>query len=326
MRRFKNILAVYDSRIGAEDTLLRAQALAVSNGARLTVGEIVSRPSNAILQMIVPQTEQTAKLDVDLLKERQARLDRIAGTLNSGDGPAQALLIQGNPATGVSEAVLRDGYDLVIATVDGPAGFGERAFRNQSALLMENCPCPVWLLKPSERLNRFARVLAFLDPSPETDAPSLLECKVLEMASSLAASERAKLDVFAMWEMVGDDYDSYRCEADKSTRRAVKDRLSGEKFRSVERVITSVEIPDIDFELHIKRGASASIIAEFANAREVDLIVIANPSKSGIEGWWRTNFTKHLLEYVDCSVLAVTADSAATVLSAIETRKVIAGV
>jgi len=326
MRRFKNILAVYDSRVGAEETLLRAQALAISNGARLTVGEVVDQPADAIFQMIVPISDRSNKIDDSLRKERQARLDRIVGTLDSGDGPVRGILIHGAPAHGVSEAVRSDGYDLVIATVDGPARFGERAFRNQSVQLMHKCPCPVWLLKPSDRVNQFARVMAFLDPPKDNKTASLLDCKVLEMSSSLAASESAHLDIFSMWDMAGDVYDSYRCEADENTRNTVIDRLSGEKSKAVGHVLDAVDLPDVPYDLHLQQGKSASKIAAFAKEREADLIVIANPAKSVLEGWLSTNFTEHLLEYVDCSVLAVTPDSASSYMSAAEVRKVVAGV
>ena len=50
-------------------------------------------------------------------------------------------------------------HDLVIMTAEGKDGFRERLFGSTSMHLMRECPCPVWVMKPTRR-KRIERILA----------------------------------------------------------------------------------------------------------------------------------------------------------------------
>lgn len=52
----------------------------------------------------------------------------------------------------VIRAVLRYGYDLVIKPAEDPR-FLERIFGSDDMQLLRECPCPVGLMKPAEKLS-----------------------------------------------------------------------------------------------------------------------------------------------------------------------------
>ena len=77
MKRFSRILAVYDLRVGSEELLRRAQALAQANEARLKIVEVLERLPRDIAQPR-PSVVSDDHLRNRLLEECKARLERVA--------------------------------------------------------------------------------------------------------------------------------------------------------------------------------------------------------------------------------------------------------
>ena len=86
----------------------------------------------------------------------------------------------GDPAQSIVEQVLLSHHDLVVVTTDQNDDHPEALKR-----LLRKCPCPVWVLRPTQA--RTQRILAAVNPDPtELD----LNTTVLELAASLADGPR----------------------------------------------------------------------------------------------------------------------------------------
>ena len=59
----------------------------------------------------------------------------------------------------------RGGHDLVIKNAE-PGGLSGSSFGANDMHLMRKCPCPVWIIKPTER-HKYHRILAAVDQAPE---------------------------------------------------------------------------------------------------------------------------------------------------------------
>jgi nucleotide-binding universal stress UspA family protein len=60
--------------------------------------------------------------------------------------------------------------------------------------------------------------------------------------------------------------------------------------------------------VHLLKGDPADVIAEFAKARQVDLIVMGTVGRAGLPGLLIGNTAESILQRADCSVLAVKPD------------------
>jgi len=86
-------------------------------------------------------------------------------------------------------------------TADSLNGFKHLLFGSASMHLMRKCPCPVWVTKPTER-RRYNRILAAMDVNSSYPQAKELNIEILNLATSLARSDRAMLDIAHMWEVV----------------------------------------------------------------------------------------------------------------------------
>ena len=89
--------------------------------------------------------------------------------------------------------MLRNGHDLVIKPAENP-NYVERIFGSDDMQLLRKCPCPVWLMQPTEKSN-YECIMAAVDfdtLEPETVGRGL-NMEILERSSSLALSDFAAL-------------------------------------------------------------------------------------------------------------------------------------
>ena len=63
MERFKNIIVVYDLKVGSEAALTRAIDLAITNGARLTMAQVVDNLPGRGRQKFLEEAEKALDLD-----------------------------------------------------------------------------------------------------------------------------------------------------------------------------------------------------------------------------------------------------------------------
>ncbi|MEK6216453.1 MAG: universal stress protein, partial [Boseongicola sp.] len=104
MKRFKNVLVVYNDEVGADDALTQAAALVRANDARLTLIDVCPEGYGSLA---VPM-------------EREKRLERAKRSLQlDGVGEVDAQVLIGTAIEKIIDQVLWANHDMVIATSTG---------------------------------------------------------------------------------------------------------------------------------------------------------------------------------------------------------------
>ena len=216
MRRFKNILVLYDRRVGDEAAWPVPWPLAKSNGAQLTVAEAITKLPSDVLALIGPRPMSEA--EHRRLSSRSGRLISSAWSLRSATMGCRSIprFCSGARSLEVIRAVLRESFDLGRQTADIWKGLHQIAFGSTSMHLMRKCPCPVWVMQPNAG-RRFRRILAAVDPDLGDGPPGALDLKIMQLASSLARMEACHLDIVHAWDFSGADLDT---AARRSPRRS----------------------------------------------------------------------------------------------------------
>ncbi len=311
MRRFKNILVLYNGSFGNEQALTRAVDLAKSNGGRLTVAETLAKlPSDAtaLLGSITVSESQAQKC---FLEERQAHLARLTESIRRDGIETEVAVLIGKPFLEVIRAVLREHYDLVVMTADIWKGLHQITFGSTSMHLMRKCPCPVWVMHPRAG-QRFRRILAAVDPVLSDQMADPLSLKIMQLASSLARIEDCHLDIVHAWDFSGADLDTSQSEISDQIMTELVERNHATHRAGVQRLLDQIDLGDIDFEVHIPRGEPARTIPQFARDKSSDLIVMGTIARSGISGFLIGDTAELVLRQVECSVLAVKPDGFVT--------------
>ncbi len=165
--------------------------------------------------------------------------------------------------------------------------------------LLRECPCPVWLDRPEDRP---ARVLAAIDIEP----PGLAGV-VLDLASSLAAIERAELHVVHGWSLQGESV--MRGQAMTQAAEAEIDALAeAERVRHaalVEALLEPCRRGPVVPRLHLEKGEADIVVPQQAVALDAGLLVMGSVPVGGLGGLVMRNSAEEVLSQVGCTLVAV---------------------
>lgn len=313
MQRFKNILCVTTSVDSNNLALTRAVALAKNNQAELKVVVVIDEvpPNTKLLERVLLPEDIQSKI---IAKHEQGLQEAIAP--HGEELTIQTKVLVGMPFLEIIREILRDNHDLVIKAAEN-GGILDRVFGSEDMHLLRKCPCPVWLVKPGPQ-HSYKRILAAVDvedsyPSDELNYREKLNNQILDMSSSLALSEFAKLDVINVWEAIGENalqiglfnnqedvVDAYFREVEDNHRKNLE-VLVANTLKNVGQDTAEFLKP----EQHLVKGAPRDVIPEYAESLDVDLVVLGTVARTGIKGLFMGNTAETILNRLSCSVLAI---------------------
>ncbi len=307
MKRFKNILLLFDEGARGEAAVERTATLAKANQARLTVVEVIGelplgREGRQFISLCHPSLLEDPQEFV--VRERQEQLAQYIEPMWQEGIQADIKVLMGSTFLEVTREVLRNGHDLVIMTAEGKSGIKEWLFGATSMHLMRKCPCPVWVMKPA-RHEHYARILAAVDSDPDDDTKDALNRTIMDLATSLAQLEQSELHIVHAWTMFGETLLRNRAavSADEMEEllREVRDKHQGK----LDQLHAPYDIENLKPQVHLRKGDAAAVIPELAREKQIDLIVMGTVCRTGIAGFIIGNTAETILHEVDCSVLTV---------------------
>lgn len=313
MKRFKDILCVVETGKECKPALDRAVALAENNQANLTVVDVVeSVPASIEMPQWAPNA---ADLQTAIVSAQRQVLEALVDPYRKRI-EIKTKVLQGTAFLEIIREVLRNGRDLVIK-VPEILDWLNRLFSSADMHLLRKCPCPVWIIKPTQ-VKSCRIILAAVDVddahSPaELKSQHALNRQILEMASSLTLSDFAELHIVQAWYAVGE-----------SSMRGAFMRTPDEKITAyVEQVRRKYAInldvlmgevahnlgqETLDYlkpTTHLVKGLAHKEIPALAKRIEADLIVMGTVGRTGISGFIMGNTAETILNQIDCSVLAI---------------------
>ena len=288
MNRFKNILAVHNDLVGADDVLSHATKLALANDACLTVIDVRQ-------QSVATPSE---------LAERQKRLDRIMASIRSeGVRDVTPLVAAGTPFIEVIRQVLIADHDLVITSAEPSARFMSYFFGSTATHLMRKCPCPVWVVKPDQK-QRYRNILACVNPS--ADGENELDQMIVDLALSMAQRNGINAHIVHAWDVEGADRDRIQSEIPDTVRSQILTAHETEHRARTERLLLNTPNEPGACRLHLLRAAEPQwAILDLIEELDVDFVVMGTVSRVGIPGFLIGNTAETVLSLVNCGVITV---------------------
>ena len=310
MKRFSKILLVVDERTDYSAALKRATTLARNNHAHLTVcANIDAIPSEVRMRVVTITSREV--LDVATAKT-QDWLNNVVDSVATDGVSINTKVLVGKPFIEIIRHVLRNDHDLIIKCADADSGLREILFSSTDKHLMRKCPCPVWIIKPTERQN-YLRILAAVDQDPEEPVKDALNRQILEISTSMALAEYSEAHVVHAWEVFGEGLlKSHKWDFSEAAFEAMLEEEAAGRRRWLEDLVTSYgKLPDTngadvpDFRLHVVKGPAQYVVPELARKLAVDLVVMGTVARTGIDGFFMGNTAESILGELDCSVLTM---------------------
>jgi len=286
MKRFANILVVFNDAIGAEDALEQAVALARDNAAGLTV-TVVLREGECSPQRV---------------EETEKRLQRLSvGVQHAGIISVQTMVLVGTPFLEIIRQVIRAEHDLVFACAESDGVLKQIFFGSTATHLVRKCPCPVWIVKPGQPVP-YARILVAVDPqiaTPEDQINTL----IMDLATSLALRDNSELHIMHAWDIDGKDLDDMRSEITTQQRDTILERHYDKHLLAVNNLMARYTMSEIDHRIHLPRGRPEQAIYRLVRQEKIDLIVMGSVARVGIPGYFIGNTAETVLSSERCSIL-----------------------
>ncbi len=349
MQRFKSILVVVDEKTENSAVVERAVTLAQRNQARLMVVNTVKElprlaPVPDVPEPLVdidlieewppdadrppapeppvalsewpheaemPVTESTVVIREHIVEGESQRLEQWVDFIQQSGVPVGGKLLYGTPFLEIIREVLRNDHDLVMTTAEGRGGLKEMLFGSTTMHLMRQCPCPVWVIKPSQP-EWHTRILAAVDPAPLDEEQYAVNIKIMDLATALARRQQSELIVVHTWTFpversLRSGYIGPSVEVD----RWVDEARNLHRRRLIE-LLRPYPLQDLKSQVYMLKGEPGRLIPELAAKMEVGLIVMGTVSRTGVAGLLIGNTAERILRQVDCSVLTVKPDGFVT--------------
>ncbi len=306
MKRFKNLLVVYDDAIGGDDALGQAVALARENSARISIVTIA----------------RESQLSPRYIDETGKRLQRLAlGVRHAGVREVQTTVLTGTPFLEIIRQVIEGGHDLVIASAEAGSVLKNVFFGSTATQLMRKCPCPVWVVKPGQS-NPYIKILVAVDPLPPP-AEDPINARIMDLATSLASRDHASLHIVHAWDVDGNDLDTIKSELKSEQREIILQKHRRKHLSALRGLIARYPLSEISHELHLPRERPEQAISRIAEQEGIDLIVMGTVARTGVPGFFIGNAAESVLGSVKCGMLTVKPDGFETPVSLPE--QIIAG-
>ena len=305
MKRFKNILLVFDPNSKTQTAVDHAKSLAKENAAQVTILSVVKDLPAELNAAIVAMSPQ--ELLTLAIKERQAQLDEVMAVFREQGIDVISKVVSGTPFLEIIRQVLRENHDLVIIAAEGKGSLTERLFGSTSMHLMRKCPCPVWVVKPSRR-RKYQRILAAVDIISDYPVPkqNSLNPLILQLASSMAQMNKGELHVVQVWSVYGEGYMSVRGGVSEKEINNVRKTARRFYTSELDKLLAMAGIERASVHMHLPRSQhiSETIVSQVEN-QPIDLLVMGTVCRTGVAGFLIGNTAEKVLNKVNCSVLTV---------------------
>lgn len=311
MKRFQNILVAIDSRFEKQPALETAARLAEHNSARLKVVDVIPEFS-WLTKLTVPNA---AKMQQLLADEKAEELESLVKPYRDREIEIETSVLTGKTSSAIVEEVLRSEHDLVMRVTKGAGSQNSGFFGTTGMHLLRKSPCAVWLVKP-EISPKFGKILAAVDPAPNNPTQEQLNRTILQLGISVADYEDGELHVVHAWDLFNSRI--VQSKYMRSEFEEIERNAESEVARILDSLLEPFQLSHESDNVHLLRdevGAGRAIPA-LVKQESIELVVMGTIARSGVAGALIGNTAEHILDQVECSVLAIKPDGFISPVSA----------
>lgn len=282
---YQNILVPLDGSELAERVLPAALYLAEAMHGSVTLLTVVAKkPSDDV--NLMAQAIQTGEYEADLYL-RSVKKHFLPSMV-----PIETAVITGKPDKDIIEYAKENGTNLIIMSTHGRSGITRWSFGRTADKVLRRSPCPTVILRSEHDIepDQFKRVLLPLDGSPLAER---VLTPALEMAKSVGV-ELFMIHVVEKGSFYGFGHDEAHIDAEIEAAQTYLDELR-------DRAIPA----GVAVHSHIEVGSSADAIVDYAEAQEIDLIVVSSRGDSGFNNWMFGSVAEKVMKGAPCAILVI---------------------
>ncbi len=306
MELYQNILVVIDPTTDEQKALKRAIELA----SRINDKEGVSVKITAFFSIFDFSYEMTTILSSGerdamrqmVIKDKQQWLDDLISELNPTMTIESLVVWHNRPFEAIINQVIEHNYDLVIKGTHQHDKFKSVVFTPTDWHVLRKCPCPVLLVKEHEWPEN-GNVLAALNVGSDETEHLSLNMEITKQAAQLSHIIDANVHLVNSYpgtpvniaiEIPEFDSSEYNDTMLKHHKEAMAEHAA--KF-------------DVAVEkTYVEEGLPETVIEQVAQKIDAELVILGTIGRTGISAALIGNTAEHVIDHLNCDVLALKPD------------------
>lgn len=306
METYQNILVVIDPTTNEQKALNRAIDLASKinhNSANPTkVNAFLSIFDFSYEMTTILSSEERDVMRQSMIKNKEIWLQDLINELNTDIEINCQVVWHNRPFESIIEQVIKQGYDLVIKGTHQHDKFKSVIFTPTDWHILRKCPCPVLLVKEHEWPSNGNIIAAVNVGSDEAEHHSL-NAKITEKAKQLAQLIQA--NVHLVNSFPGTPV-NIAIEIPEFNSTEYNDTMFKHHEQAMIAHANQFDISVVN--THVKEGLPETVIEQVAAKLDAELVILGTIGRTGISAALIGNTAEHVIDLLNCDVLALKPD------------------
>jgi len=307
MDMYQNILVVIDPTTDEQKALQRAIELA----SKITADNADSDISiTAFFSIFDFSYEMTTILSGDerdnmrqmVISEKQQWLDKLISSANSSVNIVSQVVWHNRPFEAIINQVIEHNYDLVIKGTHQHDKFKSVVFTPTDWHILRKCPCPVLLVKDHEWPQQ-GKILAALNVGSDEAEHLSLNNTLTTQAKNIAKIINA--DVHLVNSYPGTPV-NIAIEIPEFDASEYNNAMQKHHQEAMNQHAASFDIPLKN--TYVEEGLPESVIEHVALKVDAELVILGTVGRTGISAALIGNTAEHVIDQLNCDVLALKPD------------------
>lgn len=306
METYQNILVVIDPSTDEQKALKRAIDLA----SKINHNGVIKSKVSAFLSIFDFSYEMTTILSSDerdvmrqsVIKDKELWLESIIHELNPDIEINCQVVWHNRPFEAIIEQVIKQDYDLVIKGTHQHDKFKSVVFTPTDWHVLRKCPCPVLLVKEHEWPSN-GNILAAVNVGSDEAEHHSLNVKITEEAKQLAQLIQA--NVHLVNSFPGTPV-NIAIEIPEFNSTEYNDTMLKHHEQAMIAHANQFDISVVN--THVKEGLPETVIEQVADKLDAELVILGTIGRTGISAALIGNTAEHVIDQLNCDVLALKPD------------------
>ncbi|RZM80016.1 universal stress protein UspE [Pseudoalteromonas rubra] len=299
MEQIKRILTVIDPTKQQQNSLDRSISLAQKTGAKITAFLSIYDFSYEMTTML--SREEREAMREAVIKDREAWISELTSGYQDIDIETKVVW-HNRPYEAIIKTVLEHEFDLVIKATHQHDTLKSVIFTPTDWHLIRKCPAPVLLVKDHAWPEK-GEILAAVNAVSDDEQHQALNNRIIKDAQFLCELANASLSLVNTYPATPVNIAIEIPEFNPSQyNEAVKKHHEEETWALAQRFGLS------DSQCVIKEGLPEDVIPHIAKQKNAELVVIGTVGRTGLSAALVGNTAEHVIDSLDCDVLALKPD------------------
>jgi universal stress protein E len=303
METYRNILVVIDPTNNDQKALKRAIDLA----SKINNNETTQSKVTAFLSIYDFSYEMTTILSSDerdvmrqsVIKDKELWIESLINELKPDIDIECQVVWHNRPFESIIERVINQGYDLVIKGTHEHDKLKSVVFTPTDWHILRKCPCPVLLVKEHEWPSN-GNIIAAVNVGSEESEHHSLNVKITEEAKHLAQLIQA--NVHLVNSFPGTPV-NLAIEIPEFNSTEYNETMLKHHEQAMIAHANQFDISVI--KTHVKEGLPETVIEEVATELDAELVILGTIGRTGISAALIGNTAEHVIDQLNCDVLAL---------------------